>query len=232
MLVGRLLRIARFPVKSMGSEDRDVARIGWTGMEGDRQYAFLKQGDRTRFPWFTGRDHSDLVRWRASYADPDASRTSPVTVVSPSGERFAIDDPALPAALEEAAGRPVLPLRLGRGVYDSMPVSIVTTAGLAALHAAHGGPVDPRRFRTNLLVESDRPDTDWIGRRVRLGEVELYLAEGAARCAMVTIDPETAARDPSVLRTVAQRFGNRMATYASVLRPGTVRVGDPVSLPE
>lgn len=230
MSVGRLLRITRFPVKSMAGEEREADRVGWTGLDGDRQYAFLKRDDRTPFPWFTGRDHSDLVRWTARYADPDAPRTAPVEVASPAGDRFAIDDPALLAELETAGRRPVTPMRLCRGAYDAMPVSIVTTASLAALDAGHGHVVDPRRFRANLLLESDRPDSEWIGRRLAIGEVELYLAEGAARCAMVTIDPDTGERDPSVLRTVAQRFGNRMATYASVLRPGTLRVGDAVEL--
>jgi hypothetical protein len=47
---------------------------------------------------------------------------------------------------------------------------------------------------------------------------------------MTTVDPDTLARDPEVLRDIGRRFGGRLALNADVLRPGTVEVGDPVRL--
>ena len=89
--------------------------------------------------------------------------------------------------------------------------------------------LDPRRFRTNIVVESGAPEGDWPGRRIRFGEgAALLLADPAPRCAMVTIDPDTADRDPRVLRTVARHFDAAFATYASVATPGIARIGDPV----
>jgi uncharacterized protein YcbX len=63
----------------------------------------------------------------------------------------------------------------------------------------------------------DRPDS-----------AELLVAEGIERCAMITIDPDTAVRDPAVMRVVAQDFDNRFGAYCAPARPGTIQAGDPV----
>ena len=58
----------------------------------------------------------------------------------------------------------------------------------------------------------------------------LRLDWGIPRCAMITIDPDTAEQRPAVLRTVAQRFGNQVGAYCAVEVPGTITVGDAVRL--
>jgi hypothetical protein len=47
---------------------------------------------------------------------------------------------------------------------------------------------------------------------------------------MTTVDPDTLQVDPGVLRDIVRRFGNQLALNADVVRPGTIRIGDPVSL--
>ena len=44
----------------------------------------------------------------------------------------------------------------------------------------------------------------------------------------VLLDPETGARDPAVLRSVAQRLDADAGVYATVKVQGTIRVGDPI----
>jgi uncharacterized protein len=229
-VLGRVLEITRYPVKSMAGERRAAAEIDWQGLEGDRQYAFVRRANTTRFPWLTARDYSDLVRYRASYDNPDNPRTSPVTITSPEGAKFSINDPQLVEALSAAAKQPLNLMQLGIGAYDLMPVSIVTTASLAKLNVKHGSLIDRRRFRTNIVIDSDIRESDWTGQRLRIGDgddaAELLMAYPAPRCAMITIDPDSANRDARILRTVAQEFGNAFAMYASIARPGVVREGD------
>lgn len=233
-IVGRIAEVARYPVKSMAGERRAEAELDWQGMEGDRQYAFVKRGDLGRFPWFTGRDLSDLVRYVPAFDEPERPRTSAVTVWMPGGAVLPLRDPALRAELEAGAGFAVDLIQLGRGAHDAMPVSVVTTGSLDELDRLHGVGLDRRRFRANIVVEAGARDREWAGRRLRIGDradaAELLLADPAPRCAMITIDPDTGARDPRVLRTVARSFGAAFATYASVARPGTVREGDAVRL--
>lgn len=230
-IVGQIVELARFPVKSMAGERMAEAEIDWQGMEGDRQYAFRLDYNRTRFPWFTARDLSELALYQASFRDPQAPKTSPVDVATPDGDTHLIGDDALRHDLTQRIGAPISLIQLARGCYDSMPVSLVTTASHRAVEDAHGAALDRRRFRSNLVIESAGSEREWLGRRIAIGDtVELCVAEPIARCAMITVDPDTAVRDPSVLRTVAQQFGNRYGIYASPARVGVIRVGDAVRL--
>lgn len=232
--IGTVVAINRYPVKSMGGESLDAADLHWPSLYGDRQYAFVKAADTSDFPWLTGRDLPGLVRHRARYATPDNPRAR-VLVMEPDGAEHDIRDPALAARLADAAGTPVWLMRLGRGAFDAMPVSVIATTTAAAISAAHGAPVALDRFRANLVIQPDDPaatERDWLGGSLMFGEEDDTPSVSAGwpipRCAMVGIDPVTAARDAGVVRTVVRQFGNRVGVYCSVRTPGTVRVGDRV----
>lgn len=47
---------------------------------------------------------------------------------------------------------------------------------------------------------------------------------------MTTVDPDTLAVDRAVLKDIIARFDGKLALNADVLRPGIIRVGDPVQL--
>jgi uncharacterized protein YcbX len=234
IVVGRVACVARYPVKSMAGEPVAELDLGWPGTHGDRQYAFVRRDNRSRFPWLTAREVPSLVLHRPSFRNPADPRHSPVDVVTPAGDCLPLDHPALAASLSEAAGTAVELIQVGRGIFDSMPVSLTTTAFLAAVDAAHGMPLDPRRFRINIVIESEASDAIWHGGVLAFGEGEggtrLLVNDFIPRCAMITVDPDNAARDASVLRTVAQRFGNNLGSYCATLRRGPIRVGDRVRL--
>jgi len=226
-LIGHIAALARFPVKSMGGEALDEAALGWSGIAGDRQWAFVKEPAHSRFPWFTGRDFSALNAWRAAYPDGADAKIATPQVTAPAGWSGAIDDPALLERLRHESGKAMSLLRLGRGAYDSLPLSLVTAAHHKLVEGSHGSPIDPRRFRINLTIESDVPMAQWAGERLRLGEdgPEIAVTAPIERCVMITIDPETGERDPKVMRTVAQAFDNTYGMHANVVRPGMLRVG-------
>jgi len=73
-------------------------------------------------------------------------------------------------------------------------------------------------------------ERDWAGMRLRIGDAVVRLDSLRARCQMTTIDPDTLAVDPRVLRDIVRRFDGKLALNAEVERPGTIKVGDPVSL--
>jgi len=233
--LGTVVAIRRYPVKSMRAEPLEAAALHWTGLQGDRQYAFCKAADTSDFPWLTGRTLPDLVLHSARYTNPMDPARARVRVVAPDGTEFDVADPALAARLAEAAATPVRLLRLGRGTYDAMPVSVITTNTADIIARVHGEPVVLDRFRSNLVIQPDDPaatERDWLGRTLTFGDGAdlpgLHLDWPIPRCAMVAIHPETAARDASVLRTVVQQFSNQVGVYCSVQAPGVVRVGDQV----
>jgi uncharacterized protein len=234
MILGVVESIARFPVKSMRAESLETGELRWMGLHGDRQYAFVRGGNHSRFPWLTGREVPDLVLHEARYGDPAEPRNAAVSVRTPEGEVFAIDDPVLTARLAEKAGEPVHMMQVGRGCFDAMPVSVISTATADAVAAAYGTPLSLDRFRINIVVRAEPGagrESEWLGRTLRFGNsVEVNLGWGIPRCSMVNIDPGTATRDPSVLRTINRDFDNQIGAYGSVGTPGTIGVGDVVRL--
>ena len=224
-VLGRVVALRRFPVKSMAGELLDAAEVGWTGLAGDRQYAFVRAGDTSHFPWFTGRQWPGLLLCRAQY------RGDRVAVATPDGQVRDVTDPALQRSIEDAGRHALRLMRLSRGCYDAMPVSVLTTSLLRTLGEAHGAAPDALRFRANILVEAadGTDERGWTG-ELAVGGVRLRTTYPTGRCAMITIDPGSAARDPSLLRTVAQRFGGTTGLYAAVAAPGRVAVGDEVRL--
>ena len=235
--VGTVAAIHRYPVKSIGGESLERAELCWTGIDGDRQYAFLRAGNASRFPWLTGREVSELVTWSARYLDADDPRHSAVRIAADDGE-WDVGDAELCARLSRAAGEEIRLLQVGRGAFDSMPVSVLATVTPRLVAARAGRDMDARRFRANILVAV--PDgtavreTDWIGGTLVFGDrpeaARLRINKAIDRCVMITIDPASAARDPAILRHVVEDFDNEIGVYAAVEATGCIVVGDPVRL--
>ncbi len=215
----------------------DAAALHWTGLHGDRQYAFCKVASTSDFPWLTGREVPSLMQYAARYSNPSDPRRARVRITAPDGTTFDVTDPVLAECLADIAKAPVQLLRLGRGAFDAMPLSVITTTTGEAITQAHGKAVSLDRFRANLVIRPDDPavtERNWLGCALALGDAPappmLRLDWPIPRCAMVAIDPVTALRDAGVLRTVVQRFRNEVGAYCSVQAPGMIRVGDRVRL--
>ena len=137
------------------------------------------------------------------------------------------------AALTEHVGRPVrLAAEDGVSHFDDGPVHLVTTSGLRALEAAHGRPVDVRRLRPNVLVETDGfglVEESWIGRRLGLGEVTLDVVSTMPRCVMLNLPQVGLAAEPGLLDTVTAMNDMCFGVLAKVAAPGSVSTGDPVT---
>ncbi|MDT9600635.1 MOSC domain-containing protein [Sphingosinicella rhizophila] len=230
--VGRVTEVIRYPVKSMAGDRVAEANLEWQGLVGDRLYGFYRLDDASSFPWVTGREMPDLIRYRAMFADPERPRRSGVTVITPTGDRLDLHDPALRAIISEATGTATGLLHSGRGTHDAMPISIATTAAHAAVDSAHGRSLDRRRFRSNVIIDAEIPPAEWVSRRLTFGEgedrAEVLVTNEIPRCALITVDPDTAKREPRVMRTIAQSFGNAFGVYGAPARRGRIRVGDPV----
>lgn len=235
--VGTVKVINRFPVKSFGGESLLSAALKWSGLDGDRQYAFHKVADGSRFPWLTGRAVSTVVTYAVRFVEADNPRKSAVRVLA-AGREYDLRDEALRRHLSEAIGEEVRLIQIGRGIFDTMPVSVMATATPKLVEAAAGVPIDPRRFRANLIIQT--PDgeaareTDWVGGTLVFGEgpnaAKLLVSAPIDRCVMTTIDPDTGERNPAILRTVVEKFGNFIASRCSPAALGTIAIGDRVYL--
>lgn len=127
---------------------------------------------------------------------------------------------------------------------DGYPVSLATGPSLRRLDdwvtetALERGeepdaPLAMARFRPNLVVDGDlAPFEEDAWSSVRVGAVTFRVVTPVDRCVLTTIDPETTARGPEPLRTLARhRRWDGQTWFAVQLVPevrGEVRVGDEV----
>jgi uncharacterized protein len=229
-VVGRVVAVWRYPVKSMAAEELDSAEVSWHGLAGDRRWAFIRDGQvRSGFPWLTMRERPELARYRPRFAEPDRPDVSPTLVRTPSGGELDVADPALAAEL----GPGVRVIKQNRGVFDTMPLSLLTTQALASLGRFVDGDLAAGRFRPNLLVDAgggDFPEDAWVGRALRIGALRMRVDQRDKRCVMVTIDPVTLRRNRAILRAIARERDSRLGVYGSTVEPGRVAAGDPVEL--
>ena len=108
-------------------------------------------------------------------------------------------------------------------------VSLINLASVKDLERVTHAPVDPRRFRGNLLLEGLEPwaENGWVGRRITVGGAELEVFKTITRCAATEVDPVTGERDMNVLKALKSGFGHVVCgVYARVLTGGRVAAGD------
>jgi uncharacterized protein len=230
-VVGRVAGVWRYPVKSMAGEALEAAEISWYGVAGDRRWAFIREGRvRSGFPWLTLRELPTMGLYRPRFSEPRRPDGSATLVRTPAGAELDVVDPALAAEL----GHGARVIKQDRGIFDTFPLSIITTQTLAGLGALLGSPLDVRRFRPNLLIEAAGaaafPEDAWVGAVLRIGGARVRVDKRDQRCVVVDVDPATGERDPAVLRAIAGHRDACLGVYGSTVQPGIVRVDDEVAL--
>ncbi len=228
--VGRIAGLWRYPVKSMGSEALAEVSVSWHGLSGDRRWAFIRNASKeSGFPWLTIRERGDMSHYRPSFVEPDRPDGSRLMVRAPSGVSLDVTDPALGAELSPGGVRVI---KQDRGIFDTFPLSLVTTQTIDRLGLAVGSHLDVQRFRPNILVEAAEeapfPEDRWVGSVLRIGEMRMRVDKRDGRCLVITIDPDTTERRPEILRAVARDRQGCLGVYGSTVEPGHVRLDDQV----
>jgi uncharacterized protein YcbX len=227
--IGRVSELVRYPVKSMAGVPTDSASLGWHGLDGDRRFAFRRIGDDSAFPWLSAGRMPQLVTYQ-----PDGNGF----VRTPAGAHVELRSAELQDEIAGRIGTAVELMQLKHGIFDEAPISVIALATIAGIGREAGAELDRRRFRANVFLETESDEIfqedAWVGRTLVFGDgdsapaVTITLLD--ERCMMVNLDPETAVQDPRVMKTVVRLNNNNAGVYATVVRTGTIRVGDRVSL--
>jgi uncharacterized protein YcbX len=136
---------------------------------------------------------------------------------------------------EDLRGAPKVLSAAGHSFSDvaKKVVSIINLQSVAALEGAIGAPVNPLRFRGNFLV-SGWPawsELDLVGRELSIGQARLKVVKRIVRCAATNVDPDTAARDMNIPKTLMKTYGHAdCGIYAEVITGGEVAAGDQIRL--
>lgn len=236
--IGHICEIVRYPVKSMAGIATNSAFLGWHGLDGDRRFAFRRIGDDSGSPWLTASRLPELLLYHPFGLDESTGEPLPTHVLTPAGAHVELRSPELRAEIAERFGSGVELMKLKHGIFDEAAVSVISLATIAGIGREAGLDLDRRRFRANILVETESAEPfledGWVGRTLVFGDndprpaVSVTLRD--ARCVMINFDPDTGAQNRRVMKTVVRLNKNDAGVYATAVRSGTIRVGDRVSL--
>ena len=132
-------------------------------------------------------------------------------------------------------GAPQL-MRVSEGSYADTQAALISlggTASVARFAEITGTTPDMRRFRLNIMLETDTPyaEAALVGHRVKLGGAVLQIVAPVGRCAAIDVDPATAIRGPHCLPVMEEQLGHTdLGIFAEIIAPGTVRTGDRLEL--
>jgi uncharacterized protein YcbX len=236
--IGHVCEIVRYPVKSMAGIPTESASLGWHGLDGDRRFAFRRVGVEGGMPWLTASRLPELVLYHPAGLDTSTGEPLPTHVRTPSGACLELRSAELAAELAGRFGGGVDLMKLNHGIFDEGAISVISLATVAGIGREAGLALDRRRFRANIVVETESRETfvedGWVGRMLVFGDGHPGPAVSVTtldlRCKMVNVDPETAEQDARVMKTVVRLNRNNAGVYGTVVRSGTIRVGDRVAL--
>ncbi len=177
---GSVVQVSVYPVKSLGGRTVAEARVEPAGLVGDRAWTVVDASTGERVTVKTTPEMAEVVATG--------------------------DDEADTITLTEVLGRPVRLQRSGEPQVDAAAVHLVSRAAIARADAGdvpEGCSADDPRANLLLHLADDQDERSWVGRRVRVGEVELDVVRTPKHC---------------------------LGVYAEVRRPGTVHAGDRVEV--
>jgi uncharacterized protein YcbX len=197
--IGTVESLWRYPVKSMRGTEMPEVFMGFSGIYGDRCYAFKSSAARKGFPYLNASVQQQMLLYSPQFRHPERATKPPnlteaesiepganpangdaedmiVDVVAPSGEIVSIDDPALMKLLGEGISEEhrLELVRSDRALTDCRPVSLVSLQTIRQIDSELEIPIDKRRFRANIYFSfaaenNGFAEDAFVGRRLRIG---------------------------------------------------------------
>lgn len=118
---------------------------------------------------------------------------------------------------------------------DTRTVHIVNSETVKCLSDRIGFPLNPTRFRPNVVLEGMDAwgEFDLVGKQITIGTTKLSVVKQTVRCEGISIDPldpENVLEIPKILTKEFPEYGPFFGVYAVVDEPGTIQIGDSVAV--
>lgn len=263
--IGVIGELWRYPVKSMRGERLSAAVVTSHGLAGDRAWALRETaygGVVSARSWPAMLQMR--AAWIPSTPDPTTAEDAFIRIELPDGAILDVGGPyagdSAPSRalsdflrrevrLEHVRREPMTPaereaitrgdaLPPARDFFDEEVTHLVATGTLRHLRALTGGvsDFDPRRFRANIIVDTDSGangfvEDQWLDGTLEIGAgVRIVGMRPALRCAITTHPQDELPHDPAILRTVWKYHQAYAGIFAAVGAEGEIRVGDPIYL--
>jgi uncharacterized protein len=233
-VVGHLAGLRRFPVRGLGGEAPDEARVQGSGLAGDRVFDLY---DERAGAILNARTAPFLLRYRARYLDAmvRGDDLGPwIRVRRPDGDEVPLSDPSWVDEVSRRCGRGVRLRPRPDASSDPAPLHLISAPTVRFLEQQYGGPLESVRLRANVTLEL--PDSRafeedrWIGRQLWIGDVLVEIVRPCESCIVTILDATIPERSPGVLAAIARGRSGRLGVHARALTGNRMRVGDPVAI--
>lgn len=238
-IIGKLLRIIRFPIKGFrGEEVINVSLKQGQGIPHDRRWAIRNgslspnnstQGWEPCQAFIRMTQHEELPLYQMTNNDASFYLTHP------NGERIAIqqnDDTNKKLSQWFTHKNIELSYSNNQTAYwdhQDAHISIINTTTIKAVSKTAGIELDPQRFRGNLLIETSEPWTELslIGKRLSIGHVTLEILRPIDRCKATSINLVTGTSDINLPHLLSSQYGHIFCgVYARVISNGKLKKND------
>ncbi|HYD98383.1 MAG TPA: MOSC domain-containing protein [Alphaproteobacteria bacterium] len=247
-----LAQILRYPVKGLSAETLTaVALEPGRGLPHDRRFAFAR--GTARFDgapgWLPRSNFLNLSRDEKLAAldtefdaatgtltiRRDGRQVSRGQITTPTGRL--IVQQFMAAYMSGAAGGAPRLVEAASGAFTDSREPWIAILNLASVQDLEQrvakAPVDPRRFRANLVVVDLPPwaEFGWVGRELQIGGARLRVTERIERCAATNVAPGLGTRDLNLPQALQRGYGHcDMGVYAEVVEGGEIRLGDQITV--
>lgn len=245
--------IRRYPVKGLSGQDLpSVELLAGQAIPFDRRFGLLHGSAALDGEFERWRPNSDFFTLdrneKLALLETEFDEATQCLTIRRGGKQVSrgrLDQPMGRTLIEQffaaylagaAPGLPKLIEAKGFAFTDreEAAVSILNLASVRDLEERVAKqPVDPRRFRANLVIDGLDPweERQWIGGRLCIGGTTLRIAGHTDCRAACEVNPATGARDLNVLPILERGYDHtQCGVYARVVEGGRIAVGDPVTL--
>lgn len=251
MTAARLADLYRYPVKGLAGQTLAAAELAAGGtLPHDRRFAIVhgaSQCDPTAPSWqpkrqflqrmtderlaLLGIDYDDATE--ALTLKRDGKQVARGLLSMPIGQELI--NQFLNAFMKDPRGALKIVSAPGIAFTDKPEklVSLINLASVKDIERVTRAPVDPRRFRGNLILDGLPAwvEFDWIGRELAVGSVRLKVVDRITRCAATNVNPATGDRDLNIPKALVTGFGHAdCGIYAEVIGGGRIAQGDALTV--
>jgi uncharacterized protein len=252
-MIAKISNIWRFPVKSLSPEKLTKAQVEvGDAIPGDRRFALALAStlfDSATPHWLPKNSFLMLMKNEKLAAletifDEDTNELR----ILRGGKQVArgrLTDPVGRAMIEdffsafmkdEAHGKPRLVEAKGKTVFSDQKrkmISIVNLASIRDLERVLGKPIEPTRFRANIMIDGIEAwsEFNWIGKNVSCGSAGLIIEERTGRCPAINVNPMSGERDENLVKTLHEGFGHTdMGIFATVTKAGAFAIDETLTV--
>lgn len=259
----KVKEIIIYPIKTLGGVSVESAQIEPRGLKLDRRWMlvdengkFVSQREFPKLALTTVKIEPEgiiviapgqeplLVPYHLHASEPikvkiwaDETEAYPVDTVTDAWFTNYIGAPVQLVVMPENTVRPITPAFFPTDTVsfaDEFPIMLLGENSLKDLNTRLDKPVSMNRFRPNIVTEGHEAFSEDTWSDIKIGTETIHAVYGCARCAMTTIDQETAERGVEPLKTLAtfRKFGQKVIFGRDLIPESTgwIHVGDEVEV--